>query len=138
MDIGERIILKLTVLGNGWAGKLKQQIKEWAAAGLDEKTILEKLETDFAPGGRTFEAIVKAFGNATGEAVDYVAVEQVHEEWGGVDRWTWVSNNDANRCEDCAKLDGEVATWDEWEAMGLPGMGATVCGWRCRCTLEPG
>jgi len=135
--VGERIVLKLSVEGEGWAGRIRQQIRQWAAAGMSEKDIIAKLTVDLSPGGATFESIMNGFRNVTGEAVDYVSVEQVHEQWKGPDRWMWITINDENRCSDCADRHGEVKTWAEWEALGLPGMGTTVCGWRCRCALEP-
>jgi hypothetical protein len=135
--VGERIVLKLAVEGEGWGGRIRQQIRQWGAAGMSEADIIEKLTRDLAPGGATFEGIMNGFRNVTGEAVDYVSVEQVHEQWTGPDRWMWITINDDSRCTDCADRHGEVKTWDEWESLGLPGMGTTVCGWRCRCALEP-
>jgi hypothetical protein len=136
--IGERIILKLSSAGQGWSERIKQQIRDWAASGLDNDAIMAKLTKELSSGGTLFEAMMNGFRNVTGEAVDYVSIDQVHEEWQGVNRWTWVTVHDENRCDDCAERDGEAKTWEEWEAVGLPGLGATVCGWRCRCTLEPG
>ncbi|MDD5547149.1 MAG: phage minor head protein [Candidatus Omnitrophica bacterium] len=105
---------------------------------MSEDEIIAKLLKELSLGGTLFEGIMGSFGNIAGEMVDYVSVEQVHEEWKGINRWTWVTVKDADRCDDCAERDGQVKTWEEWEALGLPGLGATVCGWRCRCTLEPG
>lgn len=136
-DPGEFILLKLATEGEGWAGRVQQQIKAWAASGMSEANILDKLASDLAPGGVTFEAMMKAFQNAAGEVVDYLTIEQVHDEWTGPDQWIWISNTDENRCDDCAERHGEVKTWNEWQQWGLPGMGTTVCGWRCRCALEP-
>lgn len=134
----ERIILKLSTTGEGWSERIKQQVKDWAASGMNEDEIIKKLTKELSRGGTLFEGIMGSFGNITGEAVDYMSIEQVHEEWSGIDRWTWVTVRDENRCDDCAERDGQVKTWEEWEALGLPGLGATICGWRCRCTLEPG
>jgi hypothetical protein len=136
-DIGEKILLKLSVEGEGWGGRIKQQIKSWGAAGMSEADIIAKLEKDLAPGGATFESMMNGFRNVTGEAVDYVSIEEVHDNWAGSDRWMWITVNDDNRCEDCGDRHGMVKTWEEWEALGMPGMGTTVCGWRCRCALEP-
>jgi hypothetical protein len=135
--IGERITLKMSVEGETRGMSIKQTMKKWGAAGMSRSEIIDKLEVELSPGGRIFEGIVSNFQNAAGEVVDYVAIEQVHAEWQGADEWIWVSVSDESRCEDCAERDLEVKTWEEWEALGLPGMGTTVCGWRCRCSLEP-
>ncbi len=135
--IGERITLKLTSEADGWSGRIKQRMKSWAAAGLSEAEIKRRIKAACSPGGEIYESIISGFRNVTGEAVDFVTIEESHRRWTGPDRWIWITIDDLDRCEDCEERDGEVRTWAEWEAMGLPGMGATRCGWRCRCTLEP-
>jgi hypothetical protein len=135
--ISTRIMLKLSSGGESWGQRIEQALKQWAAAGMSEDNIVARLEDEVSPGGRMFESIMKSFRNSTGEVVDYVTVEEVHSNWEGEDRWIWIAVNDENRCEDCSDRNEEVKSWDEWEALGLPGMGTTVCSWRCRCSLEP-
>ena len=135
--LGERITLKLTTEADGWAARIEQRIKSWAAAGLSEAIIEQKLTEACSPGGDIYESIMSGFRNVTGEAVDFITVEEAHRNWKGPDQWIWISIEDPSRCEDCAERDGRIQSWQEWEAEGLPGMGATVCGWRCRCSLEP-
>ena len=136
-DVQYRIALKLAVEGEGWGNRIVQNIKIWAASGMNEEEILKKVIRDMSPGGQTFEQVMNGFRNATGESVDYVSIEQVHSGWTGPDKWMWVTISDQRRCEDCAERDNQVKTWAEWEAMGLPGIGTTRCGWRCRCDLVP-
>lgn len=136
-EINERIILKLATTGEGYGERVKQTARALAAAGMSEAAILLRLKKECSPGGTLYESIMAGFRNVTGEVVDYVSVEEAHSTWGGRDAWIWISVEDANRCEDCAERDGEVKTWAEWEELGLPGMGTTVCDWRCRCSLEP-
>lgn len=56
-------------------------------------------------------------------------------------RFTWVSLNDKDTCQDCMNIDlkqpREGATWEEWVNFGLPGSGHTKCRERCRCRLAP-
>jgi len=40
-------------------------------------------------------------------------------------------------CRDCLARHGLVKTWAEWERLGLPGSGATICLFNCRCALLP-
>ncbi|MDD5391084.1 MAG: hypothetical protein PHD37_17235 [Gallionellaceae bacterium] len=135
--IGERITIKLATEAEGWGERIKQKVKLWAAAGLSEDVIVKKIKEACSPGGEIFESIMSGFRNCTGEAVDYITIEEVHRNWKGADSWIWISVEDADRCEDCRERDGRIQSWAEWEAEGLPGTGATVCGWRCRCSLEP-
>ncbi len=136
-ELQDRIILKLSVTGEGWAERIKQQLRDWAASGMSEDEIIKKITKELSVGGTIFEAMVGNFANIAGEATDYVSIDQVHEEWKGANEWTWLTVHDDNRCDDCAERDGQTKTWEEWEALGLPGLGATICGWRCRCDLEP-
>lgn len=133
----QKIILRLSIDGEGLGMSVRQMIKTWAASGMSEEAILAQLQTQLSPGGTLFERIMAGFRNATGEAVAFISQEQVHADWQGEDSWTWVAIRDANTCEDCETRHGEMRTWDEWVALGLPGSGATVCGYRCRCELVP-
>lgn len=51
--------------------------------------------------------------------------------------YVWVSVGDAKICDSCHTLHGQVFAMDQWEDIGLPGAGQTLCGERCRCTLVP-
>lgn len=50
--------------------------------------------------------------------------------------YMWVSVG-SGVCDSCHSLHGQVFALDQWEAIGVPGSGATLCGDRCRCTLVP-
>lgn len=49
----------------------------------------------------------------------------------------WVTVGDKSVCEDCQKRDGQQHTVEEWDELGLPREGATLCGDNCRCSLFP-
>lgn len=40
-------------------------------------------------------------------------------------------------CPDCIARHGLIKPWAQWERLGLPGQGATVCTFNCRCALLP-
>lgn len=134
---GEMIIIRLATRGEGLGERVQRTIKQWASAGLDEQAIIERLAEATSPGGTIYETVVKQFKNATGEAVDYVSQEAAHEAWIGSNEWVWYTAKDDRVCEDCAPREGDSDTWEDWEARGLPGVGWSVCDWRCRCSLEP-
>jgi hypothetical protein len=133
----DRITLKLLNEGDGWADRIQSKVREWAASGMSKAVIEERLRAALSPGGYLFESIMSGFKNSAGELVDFITVDEAHDNWTGSDEWIWIAIDDDNRCEDCSERDGEVNSWAEWQAIGLPGMGTTVCGWRCRCSLEP-
>jgi hypothetical protein len=49
----------------------------------------------------------------------------------------WVTPNGHGACPDCQKRQGAVLTREQWEALGRPGSGMTVCGDNCFCVLVP-
>ena len=49
----------------------------------------------------------------------------------------WVSYGTPRICVDCEKRVGQVRTWNEWEAVGLPASGFSVCKEFCYCQLIP-
>lgn len=58
-------------------------------------------------------------------------------EAGGLQVWIAALRN---TCESCLKRHGQVKTFDQWEAEGLPGDPVLVCCSfepRCQCTLGP-
>ena len=51
--------------------------------------------------------------------------------------YTWV-NESAKPCPDCAGRGGEKRPYSEWELVGLPRSGFSVCNKSCKCTLDSG
>ena len=140
-NLGENIVLRLSTYGDGWAGRIKQTIREWAAGGMGEKEIIERLTSELTSGGGIFESIMRGFGETTGGAVDYIANAQTFSEWEGEDAWEWITMRDQYVCDevasDCESRDSVIKSYSEWVAMGLPGAGTTTCRYRCRCIIRP-
>ena len=40
-------------------------------------------------------------------------------------------------CGDCTARIGQVKSWEEWESLGLPASGFSVCKEFCYCQLVP-
>jgi hypothetical protein len=55
----------------------------------------------------------------------------------GYDYFIWITPNGHDACPDCQKRQAAVLTLAEWEVLGRPGSGMTVCGDNCFCTLLP-
>ena len=49
----------------------------------------------------------------------------------------WVSVGTPKICPDCESRIGEIRSWEEWEAIGLPASGFSVCKEFCYCQLVP-
>ena len=49
----------------------------------------------------------------------------------------WVSVGSPKICGDCAARIGQIDTWENWQAAGLPASGFSVCKENCYCQLIP-
>lgn len=57
------------------------------------------------------------------------------EENAAATLYTWVTTS-GNSCPDCINRSGEEHTMQEWELIGRPGSGFSVCGANCKCRLD--
>ena len=55
----------------------------------------------------------------------------------GTRGFVWVAVNGSQACPDCNALHGTKMNEGEWDSLGHPGSGSTVCGAACMCALEP-
>lgn len=88
-------------------------------------------------GPKPFQARVPLWVNRYNEMVNAAML------WfGGQERLEWVLGATEDHCEQCANLDGIVATARAWDESGFHPQGAPnellECGgWRCDCSLSP-
>jgi hypothetical protein len=52
-------------------------------------------------------------------------------------RWTLGATTSGTHCPDCSARDGQVETMEQWEVIGKPSSGFSVCNTNCKCRLEP-
>jgi hypothetical protein len=55
----------------------------------------------------------------------------------GFKKAAWVAVNAGEACPDCAIRQGVVLTFEQWEQVGRPGSGETICKDHCFCMLVP-
>ena len=117
--------------------KLEREIALLRNAGVTEAAIVNILGNDLATNGRIFgefrntikRGIVSATMHASRIGQDRIYGDSVEMQW--------VSVGSPKICVDCEDRIGEVRTWDEWEAVGLPASGFSVCKEFCYCQLIP-
>lgn len=117
--------------------EINTEIKQLRESGLSNRQITRVIESDLQNRGRIFGRFANSvkrgivsgimFGNRTGQ--DSVYGDSV--------RMKWVSVGSPRICPDCKKRIGEIRTWNQWEALGLPGSGFSVCKEFCYCQLVP-
>lgn len=70
---------------------------------------------------------------------------RVSEKWSTLDaidgnvkqELMWITHTDDSLCENCEDRGGEIKTFEEWSAEGLPGASVCLGGDQCRCELVP-
>jgi len=118
------------------ASKLKREIAVLRGAGIGDNDILRILDRDFREGGRIFGE----FRNAIKRGIVGGIMQSNRVGQSGVygdSLMKWVSVGSPRICPDCESRIGQVAPYSEWESVGLPASGFSVCKEYCYCQLVP-
>ena len=104
------------------------------AAGATREEILRQLIDDLQNNGRMFSEFRRAIKSTARGSINRVRDVGYFSEEGIQTKYRW-SAILVKTCPDCLDRHGQVKTWDEWEAEGMPRAGATVCRENCHCVL---
>ena len=117
--------------------RLEREVALLRNAGITDAAILDILGNDLATNGRIFgefrNTIKRGIVSATMQA-SRVGSDRVY---GDSVAMRWVSVGTPKICVDCTPRIGEVRSWEEWESLGLPASGFSVCKEFCYCQLVP-
>jgi hypothetical protein len=115
---------------------LETLIGTMRASGATDKAIREVLLSDLNSGGRIFGAFRNQFKSIGEFAVGRLSQYGSYYEMvtAGVKEFKWQSAG-KNICPDCKARHGQTGSWEEFEMMGLPKSGFSVCGGYCNCDL---
>ena len=117
--------------------RLEREIALLRTAGITDDAIFDILGNDLAGHGRIFgefrntikRGIISAIMQASRVGADRVYGDNV--------MMRWVSVGTPKICVDCTPRIGQVRSWAEWESLGLPASGFSVCKEFCYCQLVP-
>ncbi|QDP48449.1 MAG: hypothetical protein Unbinned6747contig1000_7 [Prokaryotic dsDNA virus sp.] len=117
---------------------LQQTITTLRATGASNETIKNTLLQDLDDGGIIFGTYRNNIKNATGNAVQLMSEAAIREQYGdkGIRTFKWITAG-GNVCADCEPRHGDIATWEEWNTIGMPRSGFSVCKHNCQCQLVP-
>ena len=137
VDEKDRRILIETALGLSYdirifSERLGQEIDRLTRNGLDEQSIIRVLEQDLATNGRIFGELRNSIKRGVTGGINQAFRRA--GEMGQSLKWIAISKN---LCDDCRSRAGEVDTWDNWEARGMPASGWSICKEYCYCQLMP-
>jgi hypothetical protein len=115
---------------------LSEYIQLRVMQGTDLNIVRDELFTDLQEGGRIFGELRRAIKATVRGSVNRVRDDAYFSQLGIDKKYRW-SAVLVKTCPDCLKRHGQVKTWAEWEAKGLPRTGQTVCRENCHCVLIP-
>ena len=117
--------------------KLEREIALLRNAGVTETAIVNILGNDLATNGRIFGEFRNTIKRGIVSAIMHASRIGQDRIYGDSVEMQWVSVGSPKICVDCEDRIGEIRTWDEWEAVGLPASGFSVCKEFCYCQLIP-
>ena len=125
-----------------WAAALiEKEIEILRAGGMLDEAIRVRLQTDFDTKGRIFGQIENNIkGHVAGliTAASAKAQEEVYLD-AGIDtelrKWVTVNRGTSKVCPDCPSRHGQIERLIDWQDIGLPGSGWSVCGPHDDCIL---
>lgn len=115
---------------------LKETVDKLKLAGMTKDAIKSNLEKDLAEGGRIFGPFRRAIKATTEGTIGKISTDAYLAEFGTDIQFTWIAAL-VNTCEDCLPRHGEIRSYDDWEAEGLPRSGWSICKENCQCVLIP-
>ena len=136
-------LLKYIALAIGFdiavfANRINKQIALYRATGIGDAEISRLLATDLQSNGRIFgylrNSIIRGIVLGNNQ---FSRMGQVGVYGDSINLFRWVTVQGHRICDDCIQRSGEVDTFENWEARGLPGTGWSVCQGNCYCILVP-
>ena len=115
---------------------LQEYISASLAQGVSREVIQASLLNDLQTGGRIFGEFRNAIrATGTGTLNRFSDVAQFNDTGVNQQEYRWIAVL-ANTCPDCEARHGKVKAFTDWQAMGLPRSGQTVCKSHCKCVLS--
>ena len=119
---------------------LRKFISQQIRSGTGPKELKAFLIRDLKEGGQIFGSFRSQFKATVKNEVENANRQTHHaiarEE--GMQLYSWMLDPGAHSCEDClSRAEMPSAPMKEWEIIGVPGAGVTICGEKCRCRLIP-
>ena len=121
-----------------FANRINKQINILRATGIADAEIARLLSTDLQTNGRIFGQLRNSIirGVVLGNN-QFSRFGQLNVYGDSIELYRWVTVQGHKICDDCIVRSGEVDTFANWEARGLPGSGWSVCQGNCYCILVP-
>lgn len=126
----------LTTKASKTALTIDEFVQSRLLSGASLADIERQLLDDLNNNGRMFSEFRRSVKATARGSINRVRDAGYFSEF-GVDRFFRWSAVLVKTCPDCLARHGTSASWEEWEAIGLPRTGATICRENCHCVLIP-
>ena len=120
-----------------FVARIKSEIKRLRQANIGDREILRILSDDLSTNGRIFGEFGNNIRRGIVSGIMQGARVGQDEVYGNRLKFRWVSVGSSRICVDCEARIGQIETWEEWEALGFPATGFSVCKESCYCQLVP-
>ena len=117
--------------------RIEREIAILRNAGVSEGAIVNILRNDLATNGRIFGEFRNTIKRGIVSATMHASRLGQDRVYGDSMMFRWVSVGTPKICGDCAARIGEIRSWKEWESLGFPASGFSVCKEFCYCQLVP-
>tara|TARA_R100001082_G_C4315962_1_gene138982 strand:- start:149 stop:652 length:504 start_codon:yes stop_codon:yes gene_type:complete len=117
--------------------RIERELAVLRNAGISEPAIISILGNDLANNGRIFGEFRNTIKRGIVSAVMQASRIGQDRVYGDSMMFQWVSVGTPKICVDCQSRIGQIKSWEEWEAIGLPASGFSVCKEYCYCQLVP-
>ena len=117
--------------------RIQSEIARLRSANIGNREIVRILRDDLANRGRIFGEFSNSIKRGVVSGIMQGARAGQDEIYGNRMKMRWVSVGSPKICVDCESRVGQIASWDEWESLGLPATGFSICKEFCYCQLIP-
>jgi hypothetical protein len=117
--------------------RIESEILRLRQANIGDAEIVRILSDDFSTRGRIFGEFSNNLRRGVVSGIMQGSRFGQDEVYGNSVKFRWVSVGSSKICVDCQDRIGQIATWEQWESLGLPATGFSVCKEFCYCQLVP-
>ena len=133
----DEIVTLMIFDAESFALNIDKYVTQLKANGIGDQTIEEQLSKDMEEGGKIFGLLKNAIKASVVLGIAQAARFGQYEEYDMDQEFTWVTVSGHRICIDCELRAGTILPFSDWESIGLPGSGWSVCGSYCYCVLDP-
>jgi len=124
-----------------FSATLESAIERMIFEGLTQKQIstriAEQMRNKTGAFGILLTSTIDLMRYSIREASRLGMMSVYNEFYGNNAEYRWIVARGVKHCSDCEPRQGQVQTFDEWVALGLPASGWSRCNYRCYCMLDP-